>query len=247
MIDISRQLKRNGFTLIEVLLAIAIFAMISLASFSVFDGVIQSERFSNEKMQRLNDIQRAWLVIERDYLQIAQRSMRIEGEAPLANFIHTENASFSSSDEGIAFVRHGWTNPGLLIPRSDMQSVAYRVNENTLERLHFNFVDAVTGEEPKIRKLITDVKAFNIEYFYKKKWQNTLVDNQLPQGIKLIIETEDIGIIERKFIVAGGVELVNSRNSNSKNGNDAGRNRTGQNNNNQQNNSPSSSSQENNR
>ena len=239
MIKMVKQYKSNGFTLIEVLLAIAIFAMISLASFSVFDGVIQSERFSNEKMQRLNDIQRAWLVIERDYLQIAQRSMRIEGEAPLANFIHTDNGSFSSNDQSIAFVRHGWTNPGLLIPRSDLQSVAYRVNENTLERLHFNFVDAVTGEEPKVRKLIADVKAFNIEYFYKKKWQNTLIDSQLPQAIKLIIETEDIGIIERKFLVAAVTEQSSARNQNSPNN-------SGQNNNNQGGNSPSNPSRGNN-
>ncbi|MCO4798477.1 MAG: type II secretion system minor pseudopilin GspJ [Colwelliaceae bacterium] len=194
--------RNKGFTLIEVLLAIAIFAMISLATFSVFDGVMQSEKFSNDKMQRLNNIQRAWLVIERDFLQIAQRSMRIEGEAPLDNFIHADNGSFSSNNEAIAFVRHGWTNPGLLIPRGDLQSVAYRIEEETLERLHFNFVDAVVGEEPKVRKLIENVKSFDIEYHYKKKWQSTLIKNEMPKAIKLSIETEDIGIIERKFIIA---------------------------------------------
>lgn len=194
--------RNKGFTLIEVLLAIAIFTMISLATFSVFDGVMQSEKFSNDKMQRLNNIQRAWLVIERDFLQIAQRSMRIEGEAPLDNFIHADNGSFSSNNEAIAFVRNGWTNPGLLIPRGDLQSVAYRIEEETLERLHFNFVDAVVGEEPKVRKLIENVKSFDIEYHYKKKWQSTLIKNEMPKAIKLSIETEDIGIIERKFIIA---------------------------------------------
>jgi general secretion pathway protein J len=141
-------------------------------------------------------------VIERDFLQIAQRSMRIEGEAPLDNFIHADNGSFSSNNEAIAFVRNGWTNPGLLIPRGDLQSVAYRIEEETLERLHFNFVDAVVGEEPKVRKLIENVKSFDIEYHYKKKWQSTLIKNEMPKAIKLSIETEDIGIIERKFIIA---------------------------------------------
>jgi len=116
--------KVKGFTLIEVLLAISIFAMISLASFSIFDGVLKSDENSRVHSQRLNEVQRAWLLIERDFLQLARRSMRIEGEAPLEGFIHNDIETLSSNDQSIAFVRHGWTNPGLLIPRSDVQSVA---------------------------------------------------------------------------------------------------------------------------
>lgn len=198
---VSLKKRFLGFTLIEVLLAISIFAVISLASFSIFDGVLKSENMSEEKMQRLNDIQRAWLIIERDFLQIAQRTMRIEGEAPSSTFIHASADSFLSDSQSIAFVRQGWTNPGLLIPRSDVQSVAYRVEEETLERLHYNFVDAVSGEEPKVRKLIKGVKTFDIEYFYQKKWQTAIQDNAIIQAILLRVETEDLGVIERKFIV----------------------------------------------
>jgi len=195
-----------GFTLIEVLLAISIFAMISLASFSIFDGVIKSEQFSKEKMNRLNDVQRTWLIIERDFLQIAQRSIRLEGEAPLSSFIHSNSSSFSANNQAIGFVRQGWTNPGLLIPRSDLQSVAYRIEDEILQRLHFNFVDAVVGEEPKIRQLLANVIAIEFEYFYKKKWQQDLIENEMPQAITVSIETEDLGIIERKFLVTDPIE-----------------------------------------
>jgi len=202
-----------GFTLIEVLLAISIFAVISLASFSIFDGVLKSEEYSREKMQRLNEIQRAWLVIERDFLQIAQRSVRREGEAPLSDYLYADNGGFSSSEQAIAFVRSGWTNPGLLIPRSDMQSVAYRVEDKTLERLHYNFVDAVVGEEPKIRPLIANVERFELNYFYQDKWQATLKENNLPQAIELIIETEDFGVINRKFILVDNMQKSTQQNT----------------------------------
>ncbi len=202
-----------GFTLIEVLLAISIFAVISLASFSIFDGVLKSEEYSREKMQRLNEIQRAWLVIERDFLQIAQRSVRREGEAPLSDYLYADNGGFSSSEQAIAFVRSGWTNPGLLIPRSDMQSVAYRVEDKTLERLHYNFVDAVVGEEPKIRPLIANVERFELNYFYQDKWQATLKENNLPQAIELIIETEDFGVINRKFIIVDNMQKSTQQNT----------------------------------
>ncbi|GLX78917.1 type II secretion system protein GspJ [Thalassotalea insulae] len=191
----------SGFTLIEVLLAVSIFAVISLASFSIFDGVMQSERTSKEQMQRLNAIQRALIVIERDFLQIAQRSIRFDGEAPLNDYIFSDSSSFSS-EQAIAFVRAGWTNPGLLIPRSDMQSVAYRINDEKLERLHFNFVDAVVGEEPRVRVLLENVTSIELQYYYDKKWQERLVAQQLPKAIELSIETQDFGTISRKFLVA---------------------------------------------
>ncbi len=202
MISLIRPERSSGFTLIEVLLAVAIFAFISLASFSIFDGVARSEQSSKEKMASLNQIQRAWLVIERDFLQIAQRSLRIEGEAPLTDFIYSSTDSFSQSEQAIAFVRAGWTNPGLLIPRSDLQSVAYRLNDNKLERLHYNFVDAVVGEKPKVRTLIDGVSSLEIRYFYDKKWQTEKIAKTLPQAIELTIETDGFGVITREFIVA---------------------------------------------
>ena len=170
----------QGFTLLEVLIAIAIFAVISMASFSIFETVLNSDTVTKERTDRVNELQRGFLTIERDMLQIARRSIRLNGEAPQEGFLHTDNDSYSSTEQAIAFVRHGWTNPGLLLPRSDMQSVAYQLNENTVERMHFNFVDAVLGEEPKVRPLISKVESLTFEFYDGKKWQKTLAKNTIP-------------------------------------------------------------------
>ncbi|WP_259363068.1 type II secretion system minor pseudopilin GspJ [Colwellia sp. MB3u-4] len=195
--------RSQGFTLLEVLIAIAIFSVISMASFSIFETVINSDTATKARTDRINELQRGFLIIERDMLQIARRSVRLNGEAPLSDFLHTDNDSFTSSEQAIAFVRHGWTNPGLLLPRSDMQSVAYQLNENTVERVHFNFVDAVLGEVPKVRPLISQVEKLNFEFYDGKKWQETLQENTLPMAIAIEIDTTDYGIIRRQFIVAG--------------------------------------------
>lgn len=195
--------RSQGFTLLEVLIAIAIFSVISMASFSIFETVLNSDTVTKERTNRINELQRGFLIIERDVLQIARRSVRLNGEAPQSGFLHTDTESYTSSEQAIAFVRHGWTNPGLLLPRSDMQSVAYQLNENTLERVHFNFVDAVLGEEPKVRPLISQVESLNFEYYDGKKWQKTLAENTLPQAIAIELDTKDYGIIRRQFIVAG--------------------------------------------
>ncbi|WP_223270263.1 type II secretion system minor pseudopilin GspJ [Colwellia sp. C1TZA3] len=201
---VSAMAKRSqGFTLLEVLIAIAIFSVISMASFSIFETVINSDTATKARTDRINELQRGFLIIERDMLQIARRSVRLNGEAPLSGFLHTDNDSFTTSEQAIAFVRHGWTNPGLLLPRSDMQSVAYQLNESTVERVHFNFVDAVLGEEPKVRPLISQVEKLNFEFYDGKKWQKTLQEQSLPMAIAIEIDTTDYGIIRRQFIVAG--------------------------------------------
>jgi len=207
----SYQHKSNGFTLLEVLIAIVIFAMISLTSFSIFNTVIKSDESSQLRTDRMNELQRAFLIIERDLLQISKRTIRLNGEAPLEGFLHTDN-DFSSSAQYLGFVRQGWTNPGLLLPRSDMQSVAYQLNDDALERLHFNFVDAVQGEEPKIRELISKVTSLKFEYFDGRKWQKEHRNNELPLAISIEIETEDYGVIRRQFLVAGDVS-TSSENS----------------------------------
>jgi len=198
-----RNSKVKGFTLLEVLIAIAIFSMISMSSFSIFNTVIKSNESSQIRTGRINELQRGFLLIERDLLQIAKRSIRFNGEAPQEDFLYTDNNSFSDSESTLAFVRHGWTNPGLLLPRSNMQSVAYQLNEGTFERLHFNFVDAIQGQEPKIRKLITEIEALNFEFFYDKKWQKELIEKSLPKAIAVELSTKDYGLIRREFLVAG--------------------------------------------
>jgi len=198
----SKQFNK-GFTLLEVLIAIAIFSLISLSSFTIFDSVLKGDETSKKRSNRQNELQRAFLIIERDITQIARRTIRLEGEGPLGQLIQSAEDSFASEEQAIAFVRHGWTNPGLLLPRSDMQAVAYRLVDETLQRLHFNFVDSVVGEEPKIRVLISDVTELSFEYYDGKKWQKTWSGNTLPLAIAIEFNTKDYGIIRRQFLVAG--------------------------------------------
>lgn len=198
----SYQYSSQGFTLLELIIAIAIFAIIGLSSFSLLDTVQRSDERSKQKSERQNELQRAFLLMERDFSQIARRTIRLNGEAPLKGYLHTRTDSFSTEDQAIAFVRHGWTNPGLLLPRSDVQSVAYRLKEGTLERLHYNFVDAVVGEEPKARPLMTRVNSLSFEYFSGKEWLKEWETQTLPLAIAINIETEDLGTIRRLFLVA---------------------------------------------
>ena len=192
-----------GFTLLEVLLAVVIFSIISLSSFTIFNTVLTSDETSRLKTERLNELQRAFLIIERDITQIARRKVRLNGEGSIDAFVHTTSESFSTSTQALGFVRHGWTNPGLVLPRSDLQTVGYQLNDGNFERIHFNFVDPVLGEAPKVRKLLTKVIEAKFEFHDGKDWRDELQEKVFPIAIAIELEFEDLGIIRRQFLVAG--------------------------------------------
>ncbi len=201
--------RQLGFTLIEMLLSLAIFAMIGMATYSVLNTTISSKDSIENQADQLKDMQRAMLILENDFQQITQRKIRLNGESPLDNFFIAEPYLLDSEELGFAFVRDGWTNPVMILPRSEMQAVGYRLKEGNLERLYFNYVDADSATEPRIQILIRGVTELSLSYYYEKEWQEELPDSGLPLLIKLIVVTETYKEIERVFSLVSLTEKIN--------------------------------------
>lgn len=203
----------GGFTLLEIIIAMSIFAVIGLASNAVLSSVIDSNQLSSEKFDRLQVLQRAMLVLERDLLQAVQRPIRVEGESTDIVINGGENL-LSSEADGLGFVRGGWQNPQLMLPRSTLQAVAYRLQEGRLERLYGNYVDNVIGYEPKVRVLMEDIEDFTVEFYLGStesdqkdvKWEEKYVGTKLPQAVAVTLVSKDFGEIRREFLLNAGKE-----------------------------------------
>ena len=202
---LSPRLKdKAGFTLIEVIVAIAIFSFVALGANALLSFVTSSNEQTQLRTQELEQLQRAMLTIERDFLQMQQRIPRTQG---LANelVINGGEFDFESDAFGIGFVRGGWQNPQLRLQRSHLQNVAYRLQEGRLERLHTNYVDSVIGTEPRVRVLLEDVKDFQVEVLKELtpqlNWTQSIEDVNLPIAVTITIETDTFGEISRVFMV----------------------------------------------
>ncbi|WP_438865603.1 type II secretion system minor pseudopilin GspJ [Neptunicella sp.] len=194
----------TGFTLLEVLVSLAIFAIIGLASNAVLTSVIDSDHLSTERFAQLEKLQRAMLTIERDVMQAVPRHIRIEGENSDWT-MHGGSGEFDSQADGLGFIREGWHNPQLVLPRSTLQPVIYRVQEDQLQRVYSNYVDNVVGYEPKVRVLLDNIENFQVNFINAPdKVEEEYSSPQLPQAIELIITSKDFGEIKRTLLLTPG-------------------------------------------
>ena len=194
--------KNNGFTLIEILIAIAIFAMLSLAAYQILQGVLRSGEISKSHDTRLIEIQRGMLLIERDFLQMVARSSRSNGvETKNLKVLYSGKGVLDSEYEGIEFNRLGWTNPLNLLPRSNIVRVGYRVQNNQLQRLYFLYPDLVSGAEPEQQIILSDIDGLTFRY-WNKGWETTWnKSKEIPSGIEMTIISKNYGELRRVFML----------------------------------------------
>ena len=203
------RVKHQGFTLLEILIAMAIFTLIGLASTSVLTTVIDSDQASSQRFEKLEGLQRAMLTLERDILQAIPRAIRVNGEAN-TTVMRGGRDLLDSEADGIGFVRAGWHNPQLMLPRSTLQAVGYRLQEGQLQRVYGNYLDNVIGFEPKVKVLLQDVTDFRVEFLTSSKnngeeasWQESYVGTVLPLAVAVTLNSKDFGQIRREFFLHG--------------------------------------------
>ena len=196
----------RGFTFIEMLLASAIFALIGLASVAVLDSVTRSDAVSQVAMQRLQRLQQAMMLLDRDLWQITARHIRVSGEAPVKVIMAGSQNWLESDDDGLSFSHAGWTNPGMILPRSEVQLVGYRLKENKLERMFYLYPDAVTGTEPQVQVLLEDVESLKVRYLDNEGiWQDSWNQSTLPKAVKIQLTQQTLGELERIFAMPQGL------------------------------------------
>ena len=202
----NRTIRRNkGFTLLEMLVAIAIFSLLTLSGRQLFMSVIDAKDITGSQLKRLREVEYTMLVLEQDFRQLVDRGVRTDGRVSTQS-VFSDGASYgtmlNSDDQAIAFVRSNWRNPTQQLPRSELQRVSYRLKSNRLERMHHHVLDPLQNVEPVNRELLDGVNSLTFRFFYNDDWHNTLQDSgQLPEGLLIEMDLQDLGMIERRFLL----------------------------------------------
>ena len=150
----------SGFTLVEVLIALAISAFVATIAYTSFTTVLNGVESTQSSAERVYAINRAWMIVSRDLEQFLPRPVRDEfGELEPA-MQGGEAARFP-----LSFTRSGWHNP-LGHSRSELQRVNYRLEEETLWRDSYPVLDRSSEtlvQEVALLEGVEDIQVFFLD------------------------------------------------------------------------------------
>lgn len=196
-----------GFTLIEILVALVIVAVIGALAYGGLHGLINEREQTAASMQRLRLVQQAFVIMTRDFTQLEPRPVRDPlGGAPLAAFMSTPQ-----NLPPLIFTRGGWSNP-LADARSTQERLAYQLDNDQLLRLSWPELDVPTQSQPGKQVLLTNVTDFDLRFMdsngqWQTQWpplnaQATAYLAQLPRAVEISVTLKDLGRITRIVEVA---------------------------------------------
>ena len=206
-----------GFTLVEVLIAMAITAFVSVLSYQTLSTALVGIESARVESERLHEINRAFTVLSRDIRQLANRPIRDEFGQVASAVSGGELAR-----DPLRLTRSGWHN-STGAPRSTLQRVAYRLEEDRLLRLSYPVLDRTTAIEPNETVLIEGVELFELRFlpsinavdvdrnqvidrrFWQENWvadvgfTDKLIDP--PAAIEVRVTLRDWGELERLYVM----------------------------------------------
>ncbi|ENU17113.1 type II secretion system minor pseudopilin GspJ [Acinetobacter lwoffii] len=180
-------MKPKGFTLVELLVAIAIFAVLSALGWKVFDYIVKTKDQNAVHEQRLGQLQETYQQILRDTVQAVPLTANINGDIQPALVL--QNGRFNFSKTGVTDPLEEGISPD---ERIEYQ---YRADEQKLYRLKYRNLNQAGQDQPESSVLLSEVEQFQIIVLNPNEltqWPDASADlnqlehkQRLPKGIKI--------------------------------------------------------------
>ena len=177
------QASEAGFTLVELMVALAIFALISVAGVTLLRSGTDTQIAVKNRLEDMSRTNRLANALENDLAQAVRRPVRDIAGQTVPAFIQRD-ADVPGALFG--FVRAGWSNFDEA-PRAGLQRVAYVLDGKALKRLGWPMLD---GAQPgDAATLVDDVSSAQVRFRDDAgEWRSDWTANDagaLPRAIEL--------------------------------------------------------------
>lgn len=194
-------MTQRGFTLVEMLVALTIFALMSVVAYRGLDAVLETREHLTEDNRRWRDLALTLAQLERDLGMAVNRPVRDAGGLEQPAFVGDPSAIGATAAQ-LSFSRMGmaWQTG---VP-ADVQRHGYRLAGGTLEQLVWPVLDQAPHSVPEVHALLDGVRRFELRYLdgggnWQPRWPLPGVAATLPAAVEVVLELEPGGRVTRVF------------------------------------------------
>lgn len=194
--------RQSGFTLVEVLVSLFIFSILSAASLAVLTTSLKSKDLMKNKSSELRQRATLRILMKSDFANtLAIPKTDAFGQPELASFI----GGSLGDDRFLSLSRTGWDNPGGIERRSGLQAVEYVLRDKTLIRQVRARFNPVSNTPILEQPLMHGVERITLGFFNGEIWSENWLTGQPPMGT---VELPTLASIELEFADGGKLRQI---------------------------------------
>lgn len=209
----AANVKAKGFTLLEVLLAITIMAIIAAMTSITLPTAITSSQSIQEALDRVSKVDRVWVLFETDIRNVIASIPKVAGASQIPPVFVDPSEEYR-----FTLLRGGYANP-LRLPRTEVVRVGYRFEDNVLWRDTWTNIADNDERNATPRKVLEDIEEIVIRVLasdgrstvsggpWLERWPRGGQPPQtLPAAVEITLQLEDFGEIKRLYSILPGID-----------------------------------------
>ena len=188
----------SGFTLLELLVALIIFALISVITYRGLTSVLQTRSHLAQENRKWRAVAMLFARIEQDLSQLTKRPVRDAQNLQAAPFVAQPN----TQDTQLMFTRMGFPEQANAL--AGPLRCGYRLRGAVVEQIIWPAPDAAPRAEPTINRLLENVAALEFQYLDKSGagytlWPAPGTNETFPAAVQVNLELKSKELITRLF------------------------------------------------